>query len=64
MVNHASSVSRTPVWILVAMVVVVLVASAALIIMSQPGLIHAFGSMLQGPAQMAPICGGIPGPCP
>jgi len=64
MVNHASSVSRTPVWILIAIVVVALVASAALIVMSQSGLIHALGSMLQGPAQMAGNCPPGSGPCP
>jgi hypothetical protein len=64
MVNHTSSVSRTPVWILVVIVLVVLVASAALIVMSHTGLIHAISSMLQGPQRMAPYgCGNSSGPC-
>jgi hypothetical protein len=64
MVTHASSVSRTPVWILVAIVLVVLVASATLIVMSHAGLIHGIGGMLQGPRQMAPWgCGGSSTAC-
>jgi hypothetical protein len=57
-------VSRMNPWILVALVVVVLMGSAALIIVSQLGLIHAISSMLQGPQQMAPWCGVSGGGCP
>jgi hypothetical protein len=64
MVNHASSVARTSVWILVAVVAALVLLAAALLVASQSGLLHTLGTALQGPAHMAEYCTGSQGICP
>ena len=54
-------VSRVNFWLLVAFVAVLLVVAAVLL---APSAMHAVGGTLQGPQQMAPVCGSSAGPCP
>jgi hypothetical protein len=59
-------VARFHPWLLVVIVAVVLVLllTVLLLVVSQPGLTHVMGSMLQAPAKMAPICATLPTDCP
>jgi len=62
-VNPAIAPRFNP-WLVAAIVAAVLLLAAVLLVVSQLGLIHAIGSMLQGPQQMAPYgCGNSSGPC-
>jgi hypothetical protein len=59
-VNQAI-VSRVNSWLLVAIVVAVLLLATALLVATQPGLIHAMGSVLHNSQPMAGQCpGGAP----
>jgi hypothetical protein len=48
-------------WILVGIVAVLMVGT--ILLLAQPALFHAISVLLQGPAQMAPVCNGAPTPC-
>jgi hypothetical protein len=51
-------------WLLAAIIAAIVLVSAVILVVSQQGLIHTIGGMLQGPQQMAPWgCSGLPGPC-
>jgi hypothetical protein len=58
-----ATVSRINPWILVAIVATLIVLASALLVVSEPGMIHALNSLLQSPARMAPVCNGAPTPC-
>jgi hypothetical protein len=57
-------VTRVHPWLLVVIVALVLLLTAALLVASQPGLSHAMGSLLQRPAPMAGTCIGSTSLCP
>jgi hypothetical protein len=57
-------VARVHPWLLVALVAIVLLLAAVLLVVSQPGLTHAVGSLLQRPAPMADNCIGSTTLCP
>jgi hypothetical protein len=57
-----ATVARINRWLMVAIVAVLLMAVALELL--APTLIQVVGGMLQGPQQMAPLCGSASGACP
>jgi hypothetical protein len=60
--NQAASLPRVNPWIVVALMAVVtlltLLAVSAVVLLVEPGVLHAIRATLHGPQQMAPQCPG------
>jgi len=62
-VNDAIVFRMNP-WLLVALVAALVLVAAAILVATQPGLLHTLGTALHGPAQPAFWCGVSGGGCP
>jgi len=62
--NQAANVPRINPWIVIALaVVLVLLVVTALLMVVEPGVLHAIRIALLARQQMAPVCGGVGLPC-
>jgi len=50
-------------WLVVALIVALVLLVSAILVVSQPALLHTIGAALRGPQQMAPVCPGSTLPC-
>jgi hypothetical protein len=61
-VDHALTARVNP-WLLVALVAALILLASAVLITTQPGLLHMIGGMLQSPSHGGLACGGTAAPC-
>lgn len=62
--NQAANLPRVNPWIVIALAAaLILLVVTALMLVVEPGLMHAIRTALLGPQQMSSNCGGVTLPC-